>query len=247
MFIRLKYRLLVKLMYQYAVSKQKFFTFLNEIFLLGSIWRMRGVVVTMAIKLSKTASDLLREIMDNVIAEEGEANAARVIICGELGQCMLVELRSCEEPDKVCIGFRYGGVLSGERMRKLREFLFLEFDLVPRITDCSQWVQGSRDEMLDVLKAVAEKFLTSTDYEVGVVAEVRQDRRRSIIYILGTDRKVRKHVVDGVIEQLRLKRRFLKKFLELKLVGGKTVSLPLSDSEEPLIKAIIEGEFLTLT
>ncbi len=199
----------------------------------------------MAIKLSKTASDLLREIMDRVASARDEVVTARVIICGEPGQCMLVELAPCGEPDQICVGFRYGGVLTGERMRKLREFLFLEFDLVPKIINCSQWVRGTKDEMLTVLKTVAEKFLTSTDYEAGAVADIRQGRRGSLIYILGTDRKIRRYVVKGLVEQLRLKKKFLKKFLELRLTGGKTVTLPLSDSEEPLVKAIVEGEFLT--
>ncbi len=196
----------------------------------------------MAIKLSRTASDLLQEILDKVVSTK--VATARVVICGELHECMLVELMACDEPEHICVGFRYGGVLTGENMRKLREFLFLEFDLVPKIINCSQWIRGSRDEMLAVLKAVAEKFLTSTDYEAGAVADIRQGRE-SLIYILGTDRKVRKYVVKGLVEQLRLKRKFLKKFLELKLTGGKTVTLPLSDSEEPLVKAIVEGEFLT--
>jgi len=199
----------------------------------------------MAIKLSRTASDLLREIMDRVVSARDEVATARVVICGEPGQCMLVELAPCEEPEYVCVGFRYGGVLTGEKMRKLREFLFLEFDLVPRIINCSQWVRGTKDEMLAVLKAVAEKFLTSTDYEAGAVADIRHGRKESLIYILGTDRKIRRYVVKGLVEQLRLRRKLLKKFLELRLTGGRTVTLPLSDSEEPLIKAIVEGEFLT--
>ncbi len=199
----------------------------------------------MAIKLSRTASDLLREVMDRVVSAKDEVVTARVIICGEPGQCILVELAPCDEPDQICVGFRYGGVLTGERMRKLREFLFLEFDLVPKIINCSQWVHGTKDEMLTVLKAVAEKFLTSTDYEAGAVADIRQGRRESLIYILGTDRKIRRYVVNGLVEQLRLKKKLLKKFLELKLSGDKTVTLPLSDSEEPLVKAIVEGEFLT--
>ncbi len=199
----------------------------------------------MAIKLSKTASDLLREIMDSVASAKNEIATAKVIICGEPYQCMLVELTPCGKPGYICVGFRYGGVLTGEKARKLREFLFLEFDLVPKIISCSQWVRGTKDEMLAVLKAVAEKFLTSTDYEAGAVANIRHGRKESLIYILGTDRKIRKYVVKGLVKQLRLRRRLLKKFLELKLTNGRTVTLPLSDSEEPLIKAIVESEFLT--
>ncbi len=199
----------------------------------------------MAIKLSRTASDLLREIMDRVASAGDEVVVARVVICGEPGQCMLVELIPCEEPSQICVGFRYGGVLKREKMCKLREFLFLEFDFMPKILNCCQWIRGTKDVMLAVLKAVAEKFLTSTDYEAGAVAIIRRGRKESLIYILGTDRKIRRYVVKGLVEQLRLKKKLLKKFLELRLVGGKTVTLPLSDSEEPLVKAIVEGEFLT--
>ncbi len=199
----------------------------------------------MAIKLSRTASDLLREIMDKVVSAENDVVIARVVICGQPGQCMLVELTPQGESGQICVGFKYGGVLTGERMRKLREFLFLEFDLMPKIIDCGQWVCGTRDEMLTVLKAVAEKFLTSTDYEAGALADIKQGRRESLIYILGTDRKIRRYVIKGLVEQLRLRKRFRRKLLELKLASGETVTLPLSDSEEPLVKAIAEGEFLT--
>ncbi len=199
----------------------------------------------MAIKLSKTASDLLREIIDRVISAEDEVVVARVVICGQPDQCMLVELMPRGELGQICVGFKYGGALTREKMRKLREFLFLEFDLVPKVINCGQWVCGTKDEVLTVLKAVAEKFLTSTDYEAGAVADIRWGRRESLVYILGTDRRIRRYVVKGLVEQLRLKKRFLKKFLELRLAGGKIVTLPLSDSEEPLVKAVVEGEFLT--
>lgn len=199
----------------------------------------------MAIKLSRTASDLLREIMDKVVSAESGVVIARVVICGQPGQCMLVELTPQGEPGQICVGFRYGGVLTGEKMRKLREFLFLEFDLMPKIINCSQWVCGTKDEVLAVLKAVAEKFLTSTDYEAGAVADIRHGRGESLIYILGTDRRIRRYVIRGLVEELRLRRKFRKKLLELRLASGGTVTLPLSDSEEPLVKAIVEGEFLT--
>ncbi len=189
----------------------------------------------MAIKLSPTAVDVLREVF-RIAYRSGYA---KVMVCGRPGQCIFVDI-ICRSDGSVYLGFRHAGVLKDTRkLRLLREFLYIAFDRTVHSVNLVHWVRSDGEEALRMLKAIAEKFLNSNCYEAGMLATVLV-RGLGTLYILNDEHELRSYVFRGVPRSFKLRRKVLGKVLEVKLDGGKSVTIPVSEDVVPLVKSWVE-------
>ncbi len=189
----------------------------------------------MAIKLSSTAIDVLKEVFHAAC----RSAYARVMVCGRPGQCIFAEIVCCGD-GSVYLGFCHAGVLEdARRLKLLRELLYIAFNKAVNTANLVHWVKSYGTEALRILKAIAEKFLSSNCYEEGVVAVVLT-RGLTTLYILNNEHELRSYVFRGVPQSFRFRRKVLSKVLEVRLAGGRSVTIPISEDAVPLVKSWVE-------